>query len=124
MSISIKGDISTSEGKKELAKRSPINYVEKIKKPLMIVHGSNDIRVKQSESDQIVEKLKENNIPFLYLIYQNEGHGLRFPENRFSFFTYVEEFLAEILKGRKTHTSEISYLPKSSLTIKKNNFGK
>ena len=39
-------------GIKFLNERSPLSYVEKIKRPLLIAQGANDPRVKQGEADQ------------------------------------------------------------------------
>jgi dipeptidyl aminopeptidase/acylaminoacyl peptidase len=80
--------------------RSPITYVDRISKPLLIGHGANDPRVKQAESDQIVKSMQEKNIPVIYALYPDEGHGFTRPENRLSFFLLTEYFLHENLKGR------------------------
>jgi len=64
------------EGREFLKKRSPLSFAKNIKKPLLIVQGANDPRVKQAESDQIVEAMKKLSIPVVYLLYPDEGHGL------------------------------------------------
>jgi len=94
------GDPETEEGRKILNEKSPINYVDKIKKPLLIGQGANDPRVKQAESDQIVDAMKAKNIPVTYILYPDEGHGFARPENRLSFYAITEGFLAKYLKGR------------------------
>ncbi|HUU96178.1 MAG TPA: prolyl oligopeptidase family serine peptidase, partial [Phycisphaerae bacterium] len=62
--------------------------------------GANDPRVKQSESDQIVEKMQEKNIPVTYVLFPDEGHGFARPENRLAFNAIAEAFLSEHLGGR------------------------
>jgi dipeptidyl aminopeptidase/acylaminoacyl peptidase len=94
------GDVSTEEGKAELLKRSPLTLVDKIKKPLLIGQGANDPRVTQLEADQIVKAMQEHKIPVTYVLYPDEGHGFRRPENRNSFNAVTEAFLAEQLGGR------------------------
>lgn len=94
------GDPRTDEGKAFLDSRSPLTYVDKISKPLLIGQGANDPRVKQTESDQIVKAMQENNIPVTYVIYSDEGHGFARPENRLSFNAVAELFLAQHLMGR------------------------
>jgi dipeptidyl aminopeptidase/acylaminoacyl peptidase len=94
------GDVNTEEGRAELLKRSPLALVDKIKKPLLIAQGANDPRVKQLEADQIVEAMTEKNIPVTYVLYPDEGHGFRRPENNKSFNAVTEAFLAEQLGGR------------------------
>ncbi|MCK4754991.1 MAG: S9 family peptidase, partial [Calditrichia bacterium] len=94
------GDHRTEEGKKFLESRSPLNFVDKISKPLLIGQGANDPRVKQSEADQIVKAMQEKNIPVIYVLYSDEGHGFARPENRLSFNAVTDIFLATHLGGR------------------------
>lgn len=51
------GDPNTEEGEKRIREASPLFYVDNINKPLLIIQGANDPRVKQAESDQIVKAL-------------------------------------------------------------------
>ena len=94
------GDYRTEEGRAFLTERSPLTYVDNIRRPLLIGQGANDPRVKQSESDQIVAAMQEKNIPVTYILYPDEGHGFARPENNLSFFAVAEAFLAEHLGGR------------------------
>lgn len=94
------GDHRTEEGRKLLESRSPINFVDNIKKPLLIGQGANDPRVKQSESDQIVEVMKKKNIPVTYVLFPDEGHGFARPDNNMAFNAVTETFLASHLGGR------------------------
>ena len=94
------GDPRTEEGRKFLESRSPLNYADRIRKPLLIGQGANDPRVKQTESDQIVKAMQEKGIPVTYIVYPDEGHGFARPENRLSFFAVTEIFLAQYLGGR------------------------
>ena len=94
------GDWTTDEGKKFLESRSPLFFVEKIKRPLLIGQGANDPRVKQAEADQIAKAMTEKKIPVTYVLFHDEGHGFARPENRFAFYAITEAFLAENLGGR------------------------
>lgn len=109
------GDYTTDEGKKFLESRSPLNYTDQIKRPLLIGQGKNDPRVKQSEADQIVQAMTKKSIPVTYVLYPDEGHGFARPENRLSFYAVTEAFLAQHLGGR----SEPLYsgFPGSSITV-------
>jgi dipeptidyl aminopeptidase/acylaminoacyl peptidase len=82
-----------------LRSRSPLFSVDKIKSPVLIAQGANDVRVKQEESDQIVAALEKAGIDHEYIVFSDEGHGFRKPENRLVFYTAVEKFLAEHLGG-------------------------
>ncbi len=94
------GDHRTKEGRAFLTTRSPLTYVDRIQRPLLIGQGANDPRVKQAESDQIVQAMQQKNIPVTYVLYPDEGHGFRKQENRLSFFAVTEAFLFECLGGR------------------------
>lgn len=91
---------NTAEGRKFLRERSPLTYTKNIKTPLLIVQGANDPRVKQAESDQIVEAMQKLSIPVVYLLYPDEGHGLVRPENKLSMYAHAEIFLANFVGGR------------------------
>lgn len=94
------GDPRTEEGRELLRERSPLTYADRIVDPLLIAQGANDPRVKQAESDQIVNAMKENGIPVTYVLFPDEGHGFARPENRLAFNAVAEAFLSECLGGR------------------------
>ncbi len=94
------GDPSTPEGKAQLIRQSPLTHVEKIKTPLLIVHGANDPRVKKREADQIVVALRDRGYPVEYILAPDEGHGFLRPVNNMAMFARAEEFLAKYLGGR------------------------
>jgi dipeptidyl aminopeptidase/acylaminoacyl peptidase len=94
------GDPNSEEGRALLEKHSPINYVERICKPLLVGQGANDPRVKQAESDQIVQAVQDKGVPVIYALYPDEGHGFVRPQNNMSFYAMVEVFLAEHVGGR------------------------
>ncbi len=83
-----------------LKSRSPLFHVDNIKIPILIAQGANDPRVKQSESEQIVEVMKEKGIDHEYMLFPDEGHGFAKPENRIKFYAAAEKFLAKHLGGR------------------------
>jgi len=93
------GPWDTEKGKRDLLSVSPISHVDKIVKPLLIGQGANDPRVTQLESDQIVQNMEKRNIPVIYALYSDEGHGFARPENRISFYALTEQFLSDILGG-------------------------
>ncbi len=94
------GDPNTAEGLALLKTRSPLTYADRIQRPLLIGQGANDPRVKQAESDQIVQAMQAKNIPVTYVLYPDEGHGFARPENNLSFFAVTEAFLAQHLEER------------------------
>ncbi|BBJ31547.1 peptidase S9 [Rickettsia asiatica] len=100
------GPWDTEEEKEFLRQRSPINFVDNIKKPLFIAQSTHDVRVVQAEADQIVNAMKAKHIPVVYALYKDEGHGFAKPGNRISYYALAEQFLAKILKGRAEHIGD------------------
>lgn len=92
--------IGKSEEEDFLKSRSPLFKADRIQRPLLIAQGANDPRVKQSESDQIVQAMRAKGLPVEYLLFQDEGHGFVRPENALKFSAAAEHFLAEYLGGR------------------------
>jgi len=101
MTRRIGGDPHTEEGNKYLQSRSPLTYVDRISRPLLIAQGANDPRVKQAESDQIVAAMKKKQLPVTYVLYPDEGHGFARPQNRLAFYAIAEGFLAKCIGGRQ-----------------------
>ncbi len=99
LKIMIGGDPETEEGRQFLASQSPLSFVANIKDAWLIARGGNDPRVKQAESDQIVQAMELKKIPVTYVLYPDEGHGFARPENRLSFYAVTEAFLAKHLGG-------------------------
>jgi dipeptidyl aminopeptidase/acylaminoacyl peptidase len=93
------GDPRTEEGRALLKERSPVNSAGRIARPLLIGQGANDPRVKQAESDQIIEAMRGKGLPVTYVLYPQEGHGFAVPENSQSFNAIAEMFLAANLGG-------------------------
>ncbi|WP_332310384.1 S9 family peptidase [Altererythrobacter lutimaris] len=94
------GDPNTEEGLELLKAASPLYKADEITKPLLILQGANDPRVKQAESDQIVSAMKEAGIPVTYVLYPDEGHGFAKPNNNIAFTAVSENFLGTCLGGR------------------------
>lgn len=47
-----------------------------------MIQGANDPRVLQVESDELVEKVRANNVPVEYVVFPDEGHGFQRRANR------------------------------------------
>ncbi|MCA6074705.1 S9 family peptidase [Fulvivirga sedimenti] len=82
-----------------LYNKSPLFHTENITKPFIVLQGSNDPRVLQVESDEIVEAARANGVPVEYVIFDDEGHGFLKKENNIEASQKVLEFLDTYLKG-------------------------
>ncbi len=91
------GDERDPKMREYLEKIAPMNNIEKIGKPMIVVAGKNDPRVPVSESEQMVAALKKAGTPVWYVMAKDEGHGFRKKGNQdFQFYASVE-FLREYL---------------------------
>ena len=82
-----------------LHNKSPLFYADKITKPFIVLQGSNDPRVLQVESDEIVAAAKKNGVPVEYVIFPDEGHGFVKKENNIKASEEVLKFVDKHLKG-------------------------
>lgn len=103
---SMGGDPDHEEESKHLELRSPLNFVDNIKKPFLLIHGDNDPIVAKSESDQIFEAMKQKGQPPTYLTFPDEGHGVRKFHNLMIELATCEKFLSETLGGTYEPPSE------------------
>ena len=71
---------------------SPLNFIDRIQAPLMVIHGANDPRVPVEEAEQIVSNLRARGRDVDYLRYEDEGHGLAKAKNRADAWPKVVRF--------------------------------
>ena len=95
------GDPEIPEQEADMRARSPITMVDRIRTPLLVAQGANDVRVVKAESDNIVNSLRERGVPVEYLVAEDEGHGFANPENRIRLYRAIEGHFAEHLGGRR-----------------------
>ena len=80
---------------------SPLFHADRIKHPVIVLQGANDVRVLKVESDEIVDAMKKNNVPVEYVVFPDEGHGFLKKENEINGYGRVLKFLDTYLKGVK-----------------------
>ncbi len=91
------GDPSSADSAR-LKTISPLFNTDKIKTPLLVLQGSNDPRVLQVESDEIVAGAKKNGTPVEYVLFPDEGHGFVKKENQIKAAAETLKFLNKYLK--------------------------
>ena len=94
------GDERDPEMRAFLESISPSNRADEITSALFVVQGANDPRVPESESEQIVEEVREQGRPVWYMLAKNEGHGFAKKPNRDLMRQLVVLFFEEHLLGR------------------------
>jgi dipeptidyl aminopeptidase/acylaminoacyl peptidase len=73
--------------------RSPINFIDQVKAPLLLVAGGHDPRCPKSESQQVADAIKKRGGVVEYKVYENEGHGFARVENQIDAYKRVADFL-------------------------------
>jgi dipeptidyl aminopeptidase/acylaminoacyl peptidase len=93
------GDERVPAQRTKLMEISPLTRVKAIGIPLAVITGSNDPRVKPSESYQMVEAVRAQGGTAWHLIAANEGHGYQKKENQdFEFLTRLLFWEQTLLK--------------------------
>lgn len=92
------GDYDDEQERAEMAKRSPINHVDKIRAPLLMGYGKRDVRVVLDHALNLEKKLKTHEVDYELIIKDDEGHGFRKFENQVEWYTKLIDFLDENLK--------------------------
>ncbi|MEQ2351892.1 alpha/beta hydrolase family protein [Pseudoalteromonas piscicida] len=83
---------------KQLKAFSPSYNVDKLKVPVLIVHGGEDQRAPIEQAESLIDALKKADKPYQYYLLEDEGHGFYKPEHRLKYFKKVLEFLEEPLQ--------------------------
>jgi dipeptidyl aminopeptidase/acylaminoacyl peptidase len=73
--------------------RSPINFVDKITAPLILIAGGNDPRCPKSEAQQVVDAIKKRGGTAQLKIYDDEGHVFGRWENVIDHYKRISDFL-------------------------------
>jgi dipeptidyl aminopeptidase/acylaminoacyl peptidase len=84
------------ESKRLYHDRSPINFLDRISCPVLILQGADDHVVPPSQAEEIVDALWEKHLPHAYLLFPGEDHGFRVGENIIRSFEAELSFYGQI----------------------------
>jgi dipeptidyl aminopeptidase/acylaminoacyl peptidase len=79
--------------------RSPIHFTSRVTRPLLVVQGENDMRVKKPQSEAMVSALRQRHVPVTYLLLPNEGHGFSKTANTVAADELADRFLDRYVRG-------------------------
>ena len=82
--------------------RSPLYFLDKVVRPILVVQGDRDARVKKDQSDRVVQVLKQRNVPVHYLVLKDEGHGFSRTESIVTTYKAVDRFLDHYIFGDRS----------------------
>ncbi len=75
--------------------RSPVNFADRIRTPLLMFHGEDDAVVPVEQSRTLASRIAEAGGLVDLCIYAGEGHGFRQPVSQLDEYRRVGEFIAE-----------------------------
>ncbi|HUQ12380.1 MAG TPA: S9 family peptidase [Steroidobacteraceae bacterium] len=81
----------------ELKAGSPLRAAERIKAPVLLIHGDDDVQVAYSQSERMARALKNAHKQYELVIVKDGNHSLTRAEWRTALYTKLEEFLARNL---------------------------
>ncbi|MEM9580727.1 MAG: S9 family peptidase [Pseudomonadota bacterium] len=96
------GDPDNEDDLQMMRDRSPLYHADNVQSPVMIIQGSNDVRVVQSQSDRMVEALKAAGKDVSYELIDGAGHTFSNMswQQKMIMHRKIERFLATHLGGR------------------------
>jgi dipeptidyl aminopeptidase/acylaminoacyl peptidase len=81
-----------------LAAISPSTYVDRIRAPVFVYAGANDVRTPTAQIDPLVRALRDRGRPVEYMLAAGEGHSAGAPATRAELQARILRFLREALK--------------------------
>jgi dipeptidyl aminopeptidase/acylaminoacyl peptidase len=77
----------------QIVATSPLKQAARIKRPVLMAYGEEDLRVPLPHGTQMRDALRRAGVPVEWVSYAGEGHGFLKLENKVDFWTRVERFL-------------------------------
>lgn len=94
------GNPAIPEQRSIMNAKSPLYKAHVVTKPVLIMHGVNDPRVKLEQSELMVAALRKEGKDVEYVTFKNAGHGGMTWNNNLTMYRKTEDFLAKCLGGR------------------------
>jgi len=88
-------DQALGNDSEDLRARSPINHLDRLKAPLLIVHGAKDVRVPIQQAEALRTRLETLDKDYEWLVKPNEGHGFYDSDNRIDLYETMLDFLGQ-----------------------------
>jgi len=98
-----------SKDAERLRATSPVNLAARIKAPVLMAYGSEDVRVPVEHGTRMRDALEKVGQKPQWILAEGEGHGFRDPRNQEMFYGAMEKFLAENLKPDRPEASAAAH---------------
>lgn len=87
------GDVANKEDSQAMEAVSAKNFLDKIKRPILLIHGTDDTRVDAKQSSRFYSRAKDRGIDIEYLELEDGTHYFDEYDNRLAVFKALDEFL-------------------------------
>jgi dipeptidyl aminopeptidase/acylaminoacyl peptidase len=87
-----------------LRQLSPIYKIDRVKAPVLVMHGDHDTNVPIEEAEQVVAALKARNVPVKFIVFPGEGHGWQKISTRVDSNVELSEWFRKYLQGHTKST--------------------
>ncbi len=94
------GDPALAQDREEMTRKSPLTHARSVERPVLIVHGAQDVRVRIDQAERMVHALGAAGKPVEYLPIADMGHGVGWWLHRLKILRRTEAFLQRCLGGR------------------------
>jgi len=89
--------------------RSPVYNVNKIKAPVLLIHGTKDRRAPIEQARSLMKALKQHHKKFEWLKVSSEGHGYYDGKNRVKVYSRILKFLDKYIGANAVHLSRTKH---------------
>lgn len=94
------GDPGNPNDREEMTRKSPLTHAQKLQRPVLIVQGTKDVRVRPDQAERMVEALRRAGKPVEYLAIEDMGHGMGWWAHQLAVLRRTEDFLHRCIGGR------------------------
>jgi dipeptidyl aminopeptidase/acylaminoacyl peptidase len=87
-------------------RNSPYFLADRVNTPTLISQGMLDYRCLIAGGEMWFSALQSRGVPSRFIRFENEGHGIRGPENRVFYYNQLLDWFDEHVLGRNDHSEE------------------
>ena len=81
----------------KLEATSPINHVDKIRAPVLLIYGGQDQRVRVTQGKRLASELTKHGKQYEMIFEEKEGHGFHIEKNKIEMYRKMDAFLKKYL---------------------------
>jgi dipeptidyl aminopeptidase/acylaminoacyl peptidase len=108
------GDPAVAVDRSRMQAASPLEWAGRIERPLLIVQGANDVRVRAEQAERMVQALARAGKQVEYVSVKDMGHSLSYWAHHLLVLRRSEEFLAGCLGGRSARFDALEWAARLS----------